>query len=488
MHEKTVSSEQADIDPTDHILAEFANFEQEDYAFVPHSSGWLSWIIRRIWIIPLLLLFYILTINLIAIIMSGEIDHIFTLATTRGEWKDAEHENSFQYRYFDGKTSTYFYYLECTNIKPQGNSKSYFVSFKNGHIEEHNDLRQPYCIRLEVKQAGLMLFDALVYIGPLFFIFLLDALIYTHFIQAAPKSFYGLARAGRLKPGEAVPTNRMGLAPRSWRTYSQDLESALQSRWGNILGIFFVLFAYILSAFFMQGRNSIGHIRSGFLPDMLNEILLYIILPGILGLLVGIFLWVLVVVGLYIWWLTPTFTLDIQIGHSDGTGGLKRIGDILLPIALICIIPGIVFGVWGISGILSISIPAVLYLVYAGSAFLLVAAAIGFFLPAWKIHTDMDNERTEYLEEANTHILPVKKRLRELVTASEENSSEGHQLRERLDLLDKLYPDNIHFRSWPFSTQTLTVFSFGQVVSLLGIYSNINNLLDLFNNLSPGSQ
>ncbi|MCK4976089.1 MAG: hypothetical protein KAS36_04085, partial [Anaerolineales bacterium] len=73
-------------------------------------------------------------------------------------------------------------------------------------------------------------------------------------------------------------------------------------------------------------------------------------------------------------------------------------------------------------------------------------------------------------------------------TASEENSSEGHQLRERLDLLDKLYPDNIHFRSWPFSTQTLTVFSFGQAVSLLGIYSNINNLLDLFNNLSPGSQ
>jgi hypothetical protein len=76
----------------------------------------------------------------------------------------------------------------------------------------------------------------------------------------------------------------------------------------------------------------------------------------------------------------------------------------------------------------------------------------------------------------------VKKRLRELATLNEENNPEGKQLRERLELFDKLFPENIHFRSWLFSTQTLTVFSVSQALSLLGIYSRFKDILDTFNN------
>lgn len=480
MHENTVSNRQTDLESQDLILADFKRFDHNDYTFSLRSPVWLSWIMRHIWIIPLVLLFFSLSVNLTAIIMSGETSHVINLATTKGEWKDGYTQDNVPYRYFADETSTY-YYLECTNIDPPDNPKICKVSNGNGHIKEHTNSRQPYCIRLEVKQAGIMLRDVLLYIGPLFFIFLLDALIFTRFIRTTPKSFHGLASAGRLKPGETLPPNRLGLAPRSWRTYSKDLDAALQSRWGVLLGLFFIPIAYFVSAFFMQDRNSIAHIQSGFMPDVLNEILLFFILPAILGFLIGVFLWVLLVVGLYIWWLIPTFNLDIQIGHSDGVGGLKSIGDILLPIALICIIPGLVFGAWGVSGILTISIPAVLYLVYISSAVLLAVALISFVLPVWRIHTEMVRVRTEFQQEANTHLLPVKKRLRELVTLKEENNPEGKQLRERLELFEKLYPENIHFRSWPFSTQTLTVFSLGQALSLLGIYSSIKDLLDIFN-------
>jgi hypothetical protein len=482
VHENTISKEQADIQPKNLILADFAHFEDKDYTFSPRNPVWLSWIMRRIWIIPLLLLCFSLTVNLAAILMSGETSHVINLATTKGEWMDGDTKDGVRYKYFEGETSTYFYYLACTNIDSIHDSKIYKVSFGNDHTIIHKNSRQPYCIRLEVKQSGIMLRDVLLYIGPLFFIFFLDALIFTRFIRTAPKSFHGLAATGRMLPGEASPPNRLGLAPRSWRSYGKDLDAALQSRWGILFGLFFIPIAYVISAFFMQGRDSIAHIQSGFLPDMLNEVQLFFILPAVLGFLIGLLLWVLLVVGIYVWWMTPTFNLDIQIGHSDGVGGLKRIGDILLPIALICIIPGLVFGAWGVSGILTLSIPAVLYLVYIGSAILLVAAMISFVLPAWKIHTEMVRVRTGFMQEANTHLLPVKKRLRELVTLNEENNSEGRQLRERLELFEKLYPEDIHFRSWPFSTQTLTVFSVSQVLSLLGIYSSFKDILDIFNN------
>jgi hypothetical protein len=72
-----------------------------------------------------------------------------------------------------------------------------------------------------------------------------------------------------------------------------------------------------------------------------------VILIGSLGFayVMAFILWYLVVVAGYLRRVTPIFCLDIQPEHGDGCGGLQRLGQVSLIIALVIAIPSVVIAI-----------------------------------------------------------------------------------------------------------------------------------------------
>jgi hypothetical protein len=223
--------------------------------------------------------------------------------------------------------------------------------------------------------------------------------------------------------------------------------------------------------FFAVQRKSIDIIQSGFLPRIVNEIVLIFLIPLVIGFLVGLGLWVIIIVGIYLSRLTPTFKLNMQPYHSDSCGGIKPIGDIAMMMALIYIGPGILLAIWAFRGLLGESIPAVAYLTYSLLILMFVLSLVTFLLPITRVHKEMTRQRKifqeEHLDKVTARLEAVKIRLRQLVVMGEDQGEEGQELKYRLELLEKLYPDGVIFRTWPFGQTVLLTFAVGQTLQFI---------------------
>jgi hypothetical protein len=269
-----------------------------------------------------------------------------------------------------------------------------------------------------------------------------------------------------------------------------DFEKALLSPRRAFLTTAMMVIAYALSFVIAYQRHintsnfvDIGFINSGFWPVVLVELLTLLLGPAIIGYLASLAIWTVYIVGLYIRSLTSVFELDVQPRHGDQCGGLKRIGDLCLQIALIIILPSVVFGVWYLTGVLSHSISGISAVVGVGSAMIATMAAVAFFHPLWSTHKEMVRVKSEMEDEAVRRIAPIEAQLREALGDEASSGTNVKSLEERLEKLRKLYPPDLKYPGWPFSTQILLGFFSAQLVPIITVRSSILDVSDLIKKL-----
>lgn len=411
----------------------FTRFAENDYVFTPCTNRFDKWMFLHLWIVPTL----ILGVDIIlAVIISS---------TTRS-----------------------FLYV-------------------GGHIW------------LIDEMVTIIIWNAKWLAFPLLGVLAIDALLLRKFVREAPKSLFMLMQAGRFMPGSdfsnyetsmpASPASKLKkrvasilfvikqntrMKPRSWQTFTTDFEQALRSRWRLLFSAVFII-AGIVQILSLSGIITNLPVRDWFenefvlLPFVLWEILFIFIVPVLIGYYVGISLWLLFVVSLYVRWLTPTFTLDIQPSHGDMCGGLKRLGDICLKMAVLCILPAVVFGFWGMVGILQEVVPEVVTGMYLASMVMSVSSFLVFFLPLWRIHRVMVREKARFQDEAVSRIAPIEAKLRDLVTQGGLASNEAQMLDSQLSKLRELYPKGVKYPTWPFDTNILLKLFTPQIVPIITI-------------------
>ncbi|MFC1879363.1 hypothetical protein ACFLZW_05570 [Chloroflexota bacterium] len=491
----------ADAEYTKQIIEIFKPFSLSGYTFAPLTSKRLGWIFRYFWLIPLAFLLLLLTANLGAYLMVDDPILFYEMSaerqSLRGKFWSIHQGERLLYEYYVVENG--IYYFDCIPpTHPKKPGKNYL--FENGdHIVPSSDYELGCIPKNTVYLAGLFS-DTWIFAGPFLLILLVAAGLYSRFIKRAPKFFYFLAKSGRLKPGSGrflsdeedntagdtvveQANSAWSIRPRRWDTYVIDFERALQSRWRWVCTGSLSLVVIGVALIYIVQRNSFWHIRTGLWPKFVSEIGNLFVFPIVISVIGGLALWSMLVVGFYIAWLRPTFKLDIQPTHADGCGGLKHIGDILLRMAMVVLIPAGLLSLWALRIMPKDSLPAVMIMVYVALLLILVIAAITFIGPVFKIHGEMSSFKDKLENETSVRRAEVEDRLRALIATNEDQQAEGQSLHRRLDLLDKLYPANLNLRTWPFGQASVITFLFGQVISIASLIVGLYEIFEAFRKL-----
>lgn len=313
-----------------------------------------------------------------------------------------------------------------------------------------------------------------IYIAPILLIIAIEMALFTSFIQKAPALFLDLALAGRLQRKETAGVANRSIGPRDWSYFPSDLERDLRSRWRYITILIFMIIFAVLVVRLVLGRGTFYAIFNSQRPEGVGPLIVWEasilgLLPIFIVPLIGLVFWTLFVVGLYVSRLPQIFRLDIRLTHGDGCGGLMRIGDICIRMALICIVPGVVIGFWGFTNILSDSIDELAQGVIVVAAILVIGAFLTFLWPVWKIHQIMARAKTEFLDEAADRLGPLEDRLRKSLSKSRPDEAEIERLEEQLDKLRLVYPEDLKFLTWPFDSGVLLAFYTSQILPILTV-------------------
>jgi len=135
--------------------------------------------------------------------------------------------------------------------------------------------------------------------------------------------------------------------------------------------------------------------------------------------------------------------------------------------AVLCILPAVVFGFWGMVGILQEVVPALVTGMYIASIVMSVSSFLVFFLPLWRIHNVMVREKASLQDEAVSKIAPIEANLRDLVVQGVLASNEAQTLDSQLSKLRELYPKGVKYPTWPFDTNILLKLFTPQIVPVI---------------------
>jgi len=241
----------------------------------------------------------------------------------------------------------------------------------------------------------------------------------------------------------------------------------VRSPMGNRLFIFWLLFGGVLAFFFAKELQ--GEETRNFIEDLWFFLNLGVA-PILYAYVVSYTMWILYVLAAYIRWLTPTFILDIQPEHRDSCGGLKKLGDICFEIGSIMVVPCFLLGFFFILISQFPKVPSsFIFLIYVTLCVVVGFTSLAFFWPLLKIHGVMVKEKESFNDEAISRIAPVKSRLREIIHLEDAKAEEITNLKKKLETLEKLYPDNLKFPTWPFSPNALLVFYTTQILPIITV-------------------
>jgi hypothetical protein len=150
--------------------------------------------------------------------------------------------------------------------------------------------------------------------------------------------------------------------------------------------------------------------------------------------------------------------------------------------AILILIPSVVFGSFIFLGALDKMVPAfniiIVFVLLAAS----IAAAYTFFWPLLDIHNEMIHSRDRYFDEAVNNISSVRELLREKFQIGQIQDDKTMELATFYEKTIKLFPLDINYPTWPFSTSTRIVFLVGQFITILTITSTVLDLIKLLPN------
>jgi hypothetical protein len=208
-----------------------------------------------------------------------------------------------------------------------------------------------------------------------------------------------------------------------------------------------------------------------------------------LGFLVGLMVWRVAVIAVFVSKLGADFDLKMQPNHPDQSGGLKPLGDLCFTIAFLLLAPAIYLSVWGfVAAFFHVQEDSILLIWSVVFRQWLVALSVGalfvFFQPLYSIHRQMVKSSRAVLAELDGLSQQIEELSLELRTqAAELTPSQGNEKLEAIDLLNKIYQHNSQVPTWPFNSKTLIRFSAGQAVPVLSLVVTSKPILDLVGSL-----
>ena len=167
-------------------------------------------------------------------------------------------------------------------------------------------------------------------------------------------------------------------------------------------------------------------------------------------------------------------SIQAQPGHLDGAAGLKPVGDLYFLQAMIIAIPAAYLAVWWLI------IP--LWPRYMGwrepyiglLAIILVIEFLAFLLPIWSFHTEMQEQKSELLKDADGLSHDIVELQRKLVSTQSEQ--ERSELKERLALMTAWYWEIEKMPTWPVDIRVQRKFTFGNLGLFLPLFSRFLNI------------
>jgi len=437
----------------------------KDGVLLPGRSRLTMWVFRNLWMIPasLILLALIAASGIYANI--NNMEKVQTLFSWDWIYPRADYMWCYDQ---NGDVVT-------ENIYNDGiRDCTYRTSFASIEIAEFD------------KFVALTFRSWVVYLA-IFLSLLLVMLVYTRFVYKVPETLLALAVSGRLVPptdqNKTYPRpGRWEIHPQGWKTYPEDLKTALNSPWRYILFIIILVFAYAFVL--IAGQDWLFTLNNFWVR--LWDITLYVLTPLLTAYAAAFGVWVVIVVGTFIRWLTPIYSLDIQPSHGDGCGGLKRLGSLCFDMAIMPTIPAVVFGIGMLIG--ALRTPLSIFVAIAAMVMAILLAVLTFFVPVLDIHREMVISETRYFDLTVSRITPLEESLGTLLAAQDDQTSEEEikkeaeikKLEARLEKLKKLYPADFKYPLWPFTTQVLLTFYSAQVVPVITIVTGIIEFKNLF--------
>jgi hypothetical protein len=173
----------------------------------------------------------------------------------------------------------------------------------------------------------------------------------------------------------------------------------------------------------------------------------------------------------YISKLVSRFDLVLYPDHPDKCGGLKFLGDFCLLAIWPVLIFVVLFGIYGIGGLLygnrsTTTIFAKVDLLVA------LLATYFFFAPLLSIHRRMAIMAEKLTEELTSRVTVLKTfhlglKLRIASSLYEGNLEQAKADKEKMDIVQTIYPDIPNYPRWPFRYDLFLKFLSPQIVPIL---------------------
>ena len=188
--------------------------------------------------------------------------------------------------------------------------------------------------------------------------------------------------------------------------------------------------------------------------------------------------WVLAVTGRYLKDLTLQFKFNIQPSHPDHCGGLSTLGNFCFGMALPILILSFLLGLYTLIGFTPLGMH-LLEPIFATILlpFVLVLAAIAFFVPLWDIHRTMVDKRKEYNDDFADRTAKLEQIIRSSIEGQEPIDTQALEkaktAKEEMELLQVLHPDKINYPVWPFDRHILVAFLIPQIPAILSLLTDL---------------
>ncbi|UCH60155.1 MAG: hypothetical protein JSV61_01410 [Anaerolineales bacterium] len=171
----------------------------------------------------------------------------------------------------------------------------------------------------------------------------------------------------------------------------------------------------------------------------------------------------------------------VQPGHLDGVAGLKPIGDLYFYQAMLVAIPALFLAAWWII------IPLIgRYTNWRDPYLVLMVAALffeilAFFLPMWTFHKEMQAQKKQLLQEADTISQRAAAIQAEIIQA--ESEAARKTLKDEYELIIERYWSIERMPTWPVDVRIRRQFAINNLALFLPLISQVFKLSETWSNV-----
>lgn len=209
-------------------------------------------------------------------------------------------------------------------------------------------------------------------------------------------------------------------------------------------------------------------------------LLLDAIAEAAIGFILGLMAWRMLVVAWRVRRLGHAFVMRIQLGHPDGCGGFRPLGELCLWNALLVTVPAIFLGFWVVLapkfgyGDTYVGLHTTLLGV------LIVLATVTFLAPLWSVHLAMQQDADRLRQEVDEVGQTIDRLSRELLARADQlTPDESEKMTRDLEIQQQIYRRNEQIPTWPIDVRLAVKFSSAQVVPLLTFTGLSKPVVDL---------